>query len=184
MKGLHGRIKFLLALSTITAFAVVIAGVAIWWGTRKRYSPDQDPAQGRTTTAATPTITPDFRVEDYILEKPRDLSPILGRETGRGECADLNRGQQVEYERGYVCIQDGVVALIGYDLRRVPGSPQEALSFVGLTTPVAPQDLGGTAFQWSRRGGNPIRVKDHSATRVIVNTSSNAPGIVVNLARE
>lgn len=167
------------ALAILVSVAILVVGTALFY---KNISQPRD--ESSIEKISTPNVVPDFRIEDYILEKPRDFEKILGRETQRGDCPDLESGSRIDYERGYICVQDGLVALIAYIPLRVPQSPKEALSFVGLATGTPPQHPGGTAYQWSQWGKNPIRVKDRLATRVMVNTSEQAPVIIVSLGRE
>jgi hypothetical protein len=164
---------------------IILVAILAWnWNPVTGDSETRAKAPSAASGQPQPVIQPDFRIQDYILKEPSDLSKILGREMRRHECADLDAAQQIEYEHGYVCVQDGVVALIGYDLPRVPRSPQEALSFVGLFTKVPPEHPGGDAYMWSRIHGNALSVDGHLATRVIVNTSDHAPAIVVSVGRE
>lgn len=174
--------QFLLVFRTVAI--LFLTGSFIHCGNGSPPSSAQSPTPAPTQTVASESVVVYFRVGDYLGRKPHGLADILGHETHRGECSDLRDGLQIEYERGYVCVQGGKVALLAFDLPQAPRSPEDGLRAVGISTNVAPQHPGGTAYLWSERGGNPLEVNNQLANRVIVNVGAAAPGVSVNIGRD
>jgi hypothetical protein len=145
---------------------------------------DQNATEGgrMIVAAALLLAAVEIRITDYLWRSPTRLRGVLGKvESRRSECADARGGRQTNYERGYVCVRNGRIVVLGYDLRREFNSPEEALAAVGLKMLVRPESFdGGAVYMWSVAHGNALPVGHVRATRVIARIRGGA-GVTVDV---
>ena len=124
----------------------------------------------------------EIRVADYLFKSPKQLGGILGRETGQQECIDTD-GRLIAYERGWICVNNGVIVLFAWNLQQRVQTQAQALHAVGLEMTAQPVCLAGCT--WAKSLHNALKVGNTLATRVTVSSMDAQPqNVIVKVGRE
>ena len=152
--------------TAIPIFLIVIGLVGTLKCEQKTAAPAAAPAPSQTKTAEPThkTIRLELDAKRFLLKKRHNLDLVKGQPV---QVVAENCPEDREYdykEEMYVCVRNGIVVLLGYNIKGAVTSPSEALEAVGLVQFAGPKVIPGapgvTVYLWKYEWGNPVLMGD------------------------
>jgi hypothetical protein len=124
--------------------------------------------QAPLTAQGVKTAKPELSVRDFLLQDRHRLDLVKGAPMSvdpRENCISGER-EYAYRDDTYVCVKNGIITLLGYNIQSSISSPSNALRAVGLEQSSEPIHVGSRTDVWMFERGNPLTVGDRSIPRV------------------